>query len=62
MERELQDNLLLRKKMIEIDTVDQKISDLKEQLGDIDVSNLDRERKRLQTQQEDLMKEVCILI
>ncbi|CAG2192451.1 RAD50 [Mytilus edulis] len=56
-ERELLDNLQLRKKTKEIDDVQQKIADLKEQLGDIDVTHLDRERKRLQTQQEELMKE-----
>ncbi|XP_063414540.1 DNA repair protein RAD50-like [Mytilus trossulus] len=56
-ERELLDNLQLRKKSKEIEDVKQKIADLKEQLGDIDVTHLDRERKRLQTQQEELMKE-----
>ena len=58
-ERELLDNLQLRKKMKEIDSVDEKIAELKEKLGDIDVTHLNRDRKRLLQQQEDFMKEVC---
>ena len=45
--------------MKEIDSVDEKIAELKEKLGDIDVTHLNRDRKRLLQQQQDLMKEVC---
>lgn len=43
--------------MKEIDIVDEKIAELKEKLGDIDVTHLNRDRNRLLQQQEDLMKE-----
>ena len=57
-ERELLDNIQLRKKQKEIGRVDVQLKEAKEELGDINPGNLERDRKRLLTQQDELIKEV----
>ncbi|KAK3099688.1 hypothetical protein FSP39_008022 [Pinctada imbricata] len=56
-ERELMDNLRLRKQEEDIKKLGRQIEELEEQLGGIDVKNLDRERKKLMMEQEELKKE-----
>ncbi|KAJ8311256.1 hypothetical protein KUTeg_011191 [Tegillarca granosa] len=61
-ERELVDNLQLRKKQEEIQNVEVKIKELEDKLGGVEVTNMERERKRLLKQQEELIKEKHNLI
>ena len=59
-ERELSDNLQLRKKREEVGEINAQIAEQKDKLEGFDVSNLQREIRKLQTKQEDLMKEVTL--
>ncbi|XP_070557933.1 DNA repair protein RAD50.L-like [Ptychodera flava] len=52
-ERELQDNLQLRKRQEEIEVVERQINDLKEQLGGYDHRTLKSEKKKMLQRQED---------
>ena len=52
------DNLRLRKQEDDIKRIGRQIEELNEKLGGIDVRNLDRERKKLITQQDELIREV----
>lgn len=61
-ERELVDNLQLRKKQEEIQNVEVKIKELEDKLGGVEVINMERGRKRLLKQQEELIKEKHNLI
>lgn len=56
------DNLQLRKKQDEIKKVDSKIIELEEKLGGVEVTNMERDRKRLINQQDELIKEVIICV
>ncbi|XP_013403610.1 DNA repair protein RAD50 [Lingula anatina] len=56
-ERELNDNLSLRNKEDEITAVTVKIEELREQLGGLDATNLERERRKLNEEYETLTKE-----
>ncbi|XP_060561862.1 DNA repair protein RAD50-like isoform X1 [Ruditapes philippinarum] len=56
-ELDLQNNLNLRNKQKEIEKISRKIVDLESKLGDLDVAYLDRERRRLQREMENLTKQ-----
>ncbi|XP_033743546.1 DNA repair protein RAD50-like [Pecten maximus] len=61
-ERELLDNLALRKKQREIEKVGKDLEELRKKLGGVDAHNLERDRKRLIKQQEDLIKEKHLVV
>ncbi|KAL5013552.1 hypothetical protein ScPMuIL_007822 [Solemya velum] len=53
-QRELADNLQLRKKVQEIKNMSSEVAELQKQLGGFDIQNLERERRKLQQNQEKL--------
>ncbi len=57
-ERELSDNMALRKKQEYGLTLQDKTEKLSEELGGLDVTRLDRERKELINQRDDLESQV----
>ena len=57
-ERELSDNLQLRKQQGDIAKLEQQISDLEKQLGGLDPKNLERERQKLLQKDDQLNREV----
>jgi uncharacterized membrane protein (DUF106 family) len=57
-ERELSDNLEMRVKEEEIKEVNKRIEHLGKKIGDFDVSNLERQRRKLMEEQENLIKDV----
>ena len=50
----------LRSKWKEIKSLSDKISDLKERLGDLDVAHLEREKRCLMKQLEEFDRDVCV--
>ncbi|XP_064637547.1 DNA repair protein RAD50-like isoform X2 [Lineus longissimus] len=56
-ERELSDNLEMREKEEEIKEVNKRIDHLGKKIGDFDVSNLERQRRQLMEEQDDLNAE-----
>lgn len=57
-QRELADNLQLRKKFQEIKSMTSQIAELETELGGFDIQNLERERRKLQQSQEKFKNEV----
>ena len=57
-ERELEDNLQLRRRQTEIDEASRKVALLVERLGGLDVTNLNEERKHLISEQDELRRQV----
>ncbi len=60
-QRELSDNLQVRRKEAEIEKRAEEIAELEEELGGLDVTNLNREMTRLNSDQEKLLAEVSAL-
>ncbi|XP_061165388.1 DNA repair protein RAD50-like [Saccostrea echinata] len=56
-ERELTDNLRLRRHLKDIEKVKENIEEQEKELGGIDAKHLERERRRLLREQEELQKE-----
>ena len=57
-ERNLRDNLDLRKKRKEIELKGEELVEKEEQLGGLDVSNMVREERKLRQEQDKCLKEV----
>lgn len=57
-ERELTDNLRLRRHLQDIEKKKESIAKLESELGGIDAKHLERERRRLMAEQQELLKEV----
>ncbi|KAK7482604.1 hypothetical protein BaRGS_00026205, partial [Batillaria attramentaria] len=57
-ERELSDNLQLRKKQQDVKRLERQIADLEEQLGGLDPRNLERERQKLRMKDDEYNKEL----
>lgn len=57
-ERELTDNLRLRRHLKDIEKKKESIAQLESELGGIDAKHLERERRRLVAEQQELLKEV----
>ena len=57
-EEDLRKNSSLRGKFKEVKLLSDKISDLKERLGDMDVAHLERERRKLKKMMEDFDRDV----
>ncbi|CAH1258846.1 RAD50 [Branchiostoma lanceolatum] len=56
-ERELQDNLQLRKREEEVNKIAGEISDLEEELGGLDARSIEQEKRKLVEKQDQLLKE-----
>ena len=59
-ERELSDNLQLRKQQEDVVKLERQIDDFEKQLGGLDPKNLERERQQLLQKDDELNKEVWI--
>ncbi|CAL1536604.1 unnamed protein product [Lymnaea stagnalis] len=61
-ERELQDSLQLRNKLEEVKNLNLKVEELQEQLGGLDVRNLERERQKLVRKEGELGQKQSTLL
>ena len=57
-ERELEDNMQLRRRQVELEAASREMGALEEQLGGLDVGNLEQERRSLVNQHNKLQEKV----